>query len=561
MFVPNSTSASFNSGEVYTNGFNGVGQLGRTTTNIDDSYPTNNSMRFNSGNVAEISAGYYHSAVLRTNGDLYVFGEGTYGQLGRGSYSSDHYLDSSSITAIASDAAKVSLGIVHSAYITTGDKLYTIGSNYFGQLGLALGKYVTSPYNALNNIKDVSLGSYHTVVLSGSATDGSLYGFGYNGYGQIKSPTSEKVYTPYLISTGIDSGDFAAEGFSTFYMSPTSGYTYSLNNDNNLAVLNYTTGTSGIASGVASGANTIAIQLESLGSSKPVNAAIKYSIDGSDPTGGNFAYVLKAQQKSGITGVTNIFYLPETGLTPYATGTGDLTLKYIAISTGTSTGDISDSFSTTTVIERKTLSPQIKVTYYDDILDTTTAVSGYSATGFSDLFNRNATVDINFVNYDTDSSGALDFYKNGSLQSTNKTSATRTFEIATTDNTNTGALTFSGFASGYKVTGADVTGIFERHRLFSGAISADTPSGTYYAPVIYRVEIDNNINNPSDSTIKYTTNGTEPNKNSTSYTGPISLSAAASPGATYTIRHKVYKNGYLISPEGDSGVYIVVEQT
>jgi hypothetical protein len=453
------------------------------------------------------------------------------------------------------------LGLYHSAYVATDDKLYTFGYNCYNQVRPDTTSDQLTPYNVLNNIKDVSLGGYHTVALSGSATDGSLYGFGYNYYGQIKSPTSIKVSTPHLISTGIDSGDFGAEHYTTFYRFVSFGYTYDINNDNNLAVLNYTTGTGGYASGVASGANTIAIQLESLGSSKPVNAAIRYSIDGSDPTGGNFAYVLGAQQKSGITGVTNFFYLPETGLTPYATGTSDLTLKYIAISTGTSTGDISDSFSTTTVIERKTLSPQIKVTYYDDILGTTKAVSGYSATGFSDLFNRDATVNINFVNYDTDSSGALSFYKNGSLQSTNKTSATRTFEITTTDNTNTGALTFSGFASGYKVTGADITGIFERHRLFSGAISADTPSGTYYTPVVYRVEIDNNINNPSDSTIKYTTNGTEPTKNSTSYTGPISLSAAASPGATYTIRHKVYKNGYLISPEGDSGVYIVIEQT
>lgn len=564
MFVPNRNSTysfqQFNSGEVYTNGYNNYAQLGRNTSSITDSTPRNSFMLFDPTNVAEISAAINHSAVIKTNGDLYVFGLNHVGQLGRGNYDSDSYNTINPITAIANDAAKVSLGYTHSAYVTTGDKLYTFGSNYYNQVRPDDITYQTTPYNVLNNIKDVSLGSYYTIALSGSANNGSLYGFGHNNKSQIKFPAGILVSEPHLISTGINS--FAAEDNSTYYRKNlTSGYTYSLNNDNNLAVLNYTTGTGGFASGVASGANTIAIQLESLGSSKPINAAIRYSIDGSDPVTGNFAYILGAQQKSGITGVTNLFYLPEPGLTPYATGTGDLTLKYIAISTGTSTGDISDSFSTTTVIERKTLSPQIKVTYYDDILDTTRTVSGYSATGFSDLFNRNATVDVNFVNYDTDSSGALSFYKNGSLQSTNKTSATRTFEIATTDNTNTGTLTFSGFASGYKVTGADVTGIFERHRLFSGAISADTPSGTYYAPVLYRVEIDNNINNPSDSTIKYTTNGTEPTKNSTSYTGPISLSAAASPGATYTVRHKVYKNGYLISLEGDSGVYTVIEQT
>jgi hypothetical protein len=98
------------------------------------------------------------------------------------------------------------------------------------------------------------------------------------------------------------------------------------------------------------------------------------------------------------------------------------------------------------------------------------------------------------------------------LQSTNKTSATRTFEITTTDNTNTGALTFSGFASGYKVTVADITALFERHRcsleLSVLILQAELTMPLYF----YRVEIDNNINNPSDSTIKYTTNGTEPTK-------------------------------------------------
>jgi alpha-tubulin suppressor-like RCC1 family protein len=245
MFVPNRTWGIFTSGSVYTNGYNYYGQLGRYTVDNYDQFPTNNIMRFDATNVAEISAGRSHSAVIRTNGDLYVFGYNGYGQLGRGNTTSDRYTYSSSISAIASDAAKVSLGYHHSAYVATDDKLYTFGYNFYNQVRPTTTSSQLTPYNVLNNIKNVSLGDYHTVALSGSATDGSLYGFGYNGYGQINSSTSTKVSTPYLISTGIDSGDFAAEGSSTFYRYSTSGYTYSLNNDNNLAVLNYTTGTGG----------------------------------------------------------------------------------------------------------------------------------------------------------------------------------------------------------------------------------------------------------------------------------------------------------------------------
>jgi len=516
-------------------------------------------MRINRFSNAEISAGERHSAVLKTNGDLYLFGSNGRGQLGRGNAISDKSNTLSYVTAI-SNVSKVSLGRFHSAYIDTSYRLYTFGQNSYGELGEGTITFrEETPINVFDNIKDVSLGGLHTLMLSGSATDGSLYGFGYNLAKQINTTTSAAQLSPYLISTKVDSGKFSATTVESHYLHSTSGYTYLLNNDNNLAVLNYTTGTGGATSGVASGANTIAIQLHSFGTDKPVNAAIKYTVDGTDPVSGNFAYVLGSQEKSGTTGISNLFFLPETGLSPYSTGAGDLTLKYIAISTGDSVSDIGNSFSTTNIIERKTLSPQIKVTYYDDILDTQKAVSGYSATGFSDLFNRDLYAYVNFTNYDTDSSGALKFYENGVLQSTNRTSSTGIFGIATSDNTNTGELTFSGLASGYKVTGSDVTGIFERHQLFASTISTDTPSGTKHRPNGYTVKLENNASNPFDSTIRFTENGTEPNEYSTEYDGiGIKLTQAEDPGITYTIRHRVYKDGYVISPEGDSGVYTVI---
>ena len=174
MFVPNSTSASYNSGEVYTNGHNEWGQLGRFTWSSNDVYPSNYTnrlyMRFDATNVAEISAADYHSAVLKTNGDLYVFGYNANGQLGRGSTSSDRYFDTSSIAAIANDAAKVSLGAKHSAYTTTSDDLYTFGYNYYNQVRPDTTTNQITPHNVLNNIKDVSLGGFHTAILSGSDT-------------------------------------------------------------------------------------------------------------------------------------------------------------------------------------------------------------------------------------------------------------------------------------------------------------------------------------------------------------------------------------------------------
>jgi alpha-tubulin suppressor-like RCC1 family protein len=540
--------------DVLSCGYNDYGQLGRTTiSNYSPTFYRASSIP-NYSTATDVSCGYDHSAILGSSNDLYLFGQGYYGQLGRGYTTSDSR--SSINPQLISNISKVSLGNVHSVVLKTNGDCQTVGYNVYGQLGLGDTSNRYSFVTAATGINDISTSnlSYHTLIQSGY----SLFGFGSNSNNQIRTDTTSNQTSPYLMSNALVSGKFGATIFDSFFENSGSRFTYSLDTTNNLATLNYVTGEGGVAN--PSGATTIAIQLQSLGTEKPINAAIRYTIDGSDPSTGNYAYVIGAVATGVTTGTTNFYFLPETGLTPYGTGTGDLTLKYIAIATGTSTGDISDSFVTTTTIERKTLSPQIKVTYYDDILDTEKVVSGYSATGFSDLFNRDATVEINFSNYDTGSIGALSFYKNAALQSTN-TTKTRTLEISAGDNTNTGTLTFSGFASGYRVTGADVTGIFERHQLSSGNFSSSTPSGTYNAPVVYRVYLDNNAANPSDSTIKYTIDGSTPNANSITYNNYISINAAPSPGNSVTIRHKVYKNGYLISEEGPSGTFVIIQQS
>ena len=528
------------SNQLKTCGYNYHGQLGVATNfNTSNDNPTPTVAK---SNVADVDCGTYHTLVKNTSNTAFGFGYSLAFNAGSNSYSNQ--FNKSNIT-------KISAGGSHNALVDSSNNLFVFGSNSYGEsFGDSLGSA------SATGVFDVSVGSNHTLFLTDSNAEANLSGVGNSTYGQLGNSNASNT-TPVLVATGVDSGDFTALGLNTHFVQDGDGYNYSQDTANNLAVLNYVTGEGGV--GNPSGANTIGIPLLSLGSEKLVNAAVRYSIDGTDPSTGDFAFAT-TDATGATTGTTNLFFLPETGLDPFATGTGDLTLKYIAISTGDSTGDLGDSLVTTTVIERKTLSPQIKVTYYDDILDTETTVSGFSTTGFNDQFNRNATVEINFSNYDTGSVGELEFYKNTVLQSTANTQS-RTLEIGTSDNTNTGTITFSGSASGYKVTGSDITGIFERHRLFSGNISPDTPSGVHNAPVVYRVELVNNTGNPTDSSIVYTTDGSEPNSTSSTFSNFISINAAPDPGNNVTIRHKVFKAGYLISEEGPSGTYEIIEQT
>jgi alpha-tubulin suppressor-like RCC1 family protein len=81
--LPASTSAS-SAGELYAFGSNYDGQLGNATNNGTynaNPSPALVSLRGATGPVVQAAAGYGHSLVTST-GQLYAFGDNTYGQLG-----------------------------------------------------------------------------------------------------------------------------------------------------------------------------------------------------------------------------------------------------------------------------------------------------------------------------------------------------------------------------------------------------------------------------------------------------------------------------------------------
>ncbi|HCT90786.1 MAG TPA: hypothetical protein DF613_05315, partial [Lachnospiraceae bacterium] len=82
------------------------------------------------GNVATVSLGE-HSAAITTSGDLYCWGDNSYGQVGNGivSYSSK------TPVKVLENVSAVSLGWSYSAAITISGDLYCWGSNTCGQIG------------------------------------------------------------------------------------------------------------------------------------------------------------------------------------------------------------------------------------------------------------------------------------------------------------------------------------------------------------------------------------------------------------------------------------------
>ena len=149
-------------------------------------------------NVTAVSLGSYHSAAITKDGSLYMWGYNNYGQLGNGS--SGNYEKSVSPIKIMENVAAVSLGCWHSAVITKDGSLYMWGDNEYGELGNGTTNKLTRPQRVAANVQSVELGNYHTTAVS---KDGGLYTWGYNKYGELGNGTTNNSYTPVKIMSDV----------------------------------------------------------------------------------------------------------------------------------------------------------------------------------------------------------------------------------------------------------------------------------------------------------------------------------------------------------------------
>jgi uncharacterized repeat protein (TIGR02543 family) len=95
-------------------------------------------------------------------------------------------------------------GVVHSFGMTTSGELYAWGSNELGQLGDGTTANKSIPtlisFEGLQSgetIRDVFAGQYHTFVVT---SNGRVYAWGFNNYGQLGDGTLVDNSTPTLIS-------------------------------------------------------------------------------------------------------------------------------------------------------------------------------------------------------------------------------------------------------------------------------------------------------------------------------------------------------------------------
>ena len=191
------TIALKNDGTLWGWGSNYYGQIGDGTKQ-QKGIPTQESTQ--ADNWIGVSAGYYHTVALKSDGTLWSWGRNDYGQIGDNS-SDDKWVPTQESSS-STEWSEISAGGYHTVALKTDGILWSWGRNDYGQVGdnSSDDKWVPTAVDTLvTNWIAIDAGGYHTLALG---SDRTLWGWGRNGSGQLALGTSvNQVLVPTQEST------------------------------------------------------------------------------------------------------------------------------------------------------------------------------------------------------------------------------------------------------------------------------------------------------------------------------------------------------------------------
>jgi alpha-tubulin suppressor-like RCC1 family protein len=193
------TAAIKTDGTLWTWGVGSNGRLGNGITTGNRSTPVTT---FSGGtNWKQVSSGFANTAAIKTDGTLWIWGQGSYRQLGNAAITDR----STPVTTFAGGTnwKQVSCGSFHNAAIKTDGTLWTWGSGGGGVLGNAQTTSKSTPVTTFaggTNWKQVS--SWGNGI-SAIKTDGTLWTWGFGSYGQLgNGATTGNRSTPITTFAG-----------------------------------------------------------------------------------------------------------------------------------------------------------------------------------------------------------------------------------------------------------------------------------------------------------------------------------------------------------------------
>jgi len=173
-------------GSVWAWGYNNLGQLGNgeSGAGVFESTPVKVS---NLKDVIAVAAGYAHSLALKNDGSVWAWGRNVEGQLGNGKSGMGAIENNIPILVHlpnTRDIVAIAAGDYWSFALTEDGSVWAWGNNGSGQLGIGKsGGYEPTPVKVpINDVTALSAANGHSLALK---ADGSVWAWGRNHHGQL----------------------------------------------------------------------------------------------------------------------------------------------------------------------------------------------------------------------------------------------------------------------------------------------------------------------------------------------------------------------------------------
>ena len=214
-------------GTVAAWGYNSSGQLGNnSTTGSSDAVLVSPTGVLSGKTVVAVAAGGYHSLALCSDGTVAAWGNNSSGQLGNNSTinSKNPVLVSQAGVLSGKTVVAVSAGYSHSLALCSDGTVAAWGGNSFGQLGNGSTTDSRTPDLASQTgilsgktVVAVAAGYHHSLVL---CSDGTVAAWGRNNYGQLGNNSTTESTVPVLVSqAGVLSGKTVVAVAAGYYHS------------------------------------------------------------------------------------------------------------------------------------------------------------------------------------------------------------------------------------------------------------------------------------------------------------------------------------------------------
>jgi alpha-tubulin suppressor-like RCC1 family protein len=184
-------------GTLWAWGAGDVGQLGNGNSggNADSAVPVQVSMPTN---VVAIAAGANHSLAIDDAGDVFAWGSNATGQLGDGSQANN--ATPALVAGFTTDVKGIAAGDGHSIALLANRRIWAWGDNFDGQVGSTAAstpQLVPIEVTGIDVPHAVVAGAFHSLALT---SEGTLWAWGAGAAGQLGSGNTDDVFEPILVA-------------------------------------------------------------------------------------------------------------------------------------------------------------------------------------------------------------------------------------------------------------------------------------------------------------------------------------------------------------------------